>query len=957
MSAPIANPIHNATTRPEGEFVHACAVIGLGSTSLGALLAAEVQRRKSGLLAVPHRYLGVDSVPYEAARERAVGEGFNRELFEDVLPRERFYQLKSPIDASFDFEDPRNRQIRDVLFTEALQLAAKKAGQNGCAGTRAVGRAWCEQNVAPLTDWLTRHLRDLTRVGEPTIDLAPGIWAHVIAAFRSGTACGAIDAFGAITREALANVGATNSRVHAIIAQPDIYGGDQRAEASAHAALMETCKYHSLDSRGVPIAGRSYPAGFDEVTLLFASDGARTISPIDARYVTAAAVVTFLSADTQKQIATSRVNSTVAATHDAEGAPFIFSHLATVTIEARPAIANRYMGLVYLSTELEKSEQRVRALSCANTLTPPDKAEVDEAIKLARDTLKLDLDLLLRRLDGEQSSSSIINAAFERYQPVLALSTEEVQAEMPSLMPRMRDDLAKLEKRAADNANALSRELTFAVAQYVVSLANKEALALAVVDGIAAFLDEDVRKQAAERAKTAQLARQKLNSEYGQRSMDVANAKRAWLLNKDEEARDAAHAMLDAGRLLMGAARDQMLAEKLGIVLQHGLTEQDANGRTTTSVPGVVAALRAYRQKLEVDGARRHRELARIVSEQMSTAATALQLRSPTFEHFLQLDEADEATLRANTVAFVATLSAPLPPFEKLRRGEVTVEQALAELEPSMPGYAIETRIEDILQDDPNAKQRAMGVLRNARPFAPLDDVVLDQQGLRDRRDYVRIIVCPGGETGTIGSWLKREDIVDHRTQIVGGKANAIRLFYVREHLPAYAFAGVERLARAYDRYLASPAAITPHSHKDGQRMPRIRAPRVSLRDHVEGLFVRAAAVLPARIERTPSGYLVRYSVARGGGFATEETVPFTARDQLMHWLETNASARAELEREIERHWQTQGAEHVTKLRTAYGDPNLPPEDKDALFRVGAMLRIDVRGGASPSAAGKEQKQ
>ncbi len=219
--------------------------IVIGSTMVEALLYIATAKRE-GMHLVPHRWVAIDTLPYENLISRLVQCGWSQSFVEQQLPRDRYLRLESAVTEGMDFNNPLNAWRRHFLFEPQLQKDGQRPNTAGAMGTPAIGAMKAIDSEADLEEFLRRHIHALSKVRNETLGI-DGITVHCYTTLRGGTGSGSTPHILAITKPLLPE----ESEIHLIAAMPCVYDADGRAYANAYARIIEDQYFHRYGG-GIP---------------------------------------------------------------------------------------------------------------------------------------------------------------------------------------------------------------------------------------------------------------------------------------------------------------------------------------------------------------------------------------------------------------------------------------------------------------------------------------------------------------------------------------------------------------------------------------------------------------------------------------------------------------------------------------------------------------------------------
>lgn len=281
------------------------------------------------------------------------------------------------------------------------------------------------------------------------------------------------------------------------------------------------------------------------------------------------------------------------------------------------------------------------------------------------------------------------------------------------------------------------------------------------------------------------------------------------------------------------------------------------------------------------------------------------------------------------------------PPVARFLAGQQDLQRVCADLLPLLPSYAESGHsLVELLASEPRKQHLVVQLLKNRRPFTPIDRAVEAQQGLRNRRDSLVILEVPGGQDGPLAELMLREGIVTHRNQIVASGDDEMRLYTLRDGLPYAAISPLARYRERHDSYLENPSAITPYTVPNAHQLPGIEPTRTNLREHTQTLLCLARAVLPQRVAPVPSGGCrLRYDRDTGHGFSTTHEESFADFAALVAWVAKRVEVRKTLEVELKHAQDDRPETYRTALMIAWQQAT--GAEQEYLYAALCALKID----------------
>ncbi len=915
--------------------VHPVLVVIFGTTMAELLVVLHTQLEGMQDL-VPWRGVLVDSLLYEEVITRLVQNSWPREQVMEAIPRSHFFHLTSPFSGEFDFDTPLNRSWLSTMFEPSLQRLALTPNAPGCAGTPALGRTRVEGNEPELRAFFERHLLELTQVRTETLALLPGVKVFVVTTYRGGTGTGAATPGAAILRSVM-----TNGDLHLHAIMPCIYLGDDRAYANAYATLRETQGLHGF-GRGIPMkGGRVLKAPFETATYMFASNEAVTLGPVDALMQEAAILRAYLRVPTHTVIHARHVDLTDVIPYDLEDKPMHGRVETALSIRTVLSDTQTYLVVEWVRQELEALRDRFETWCQDRTLSPEEEARLREVVEQTIKDLNLHRSALLTRLDPSPAPTNALRNFFEQITTMIgSMKADTIKQGMAGLPAKVRDEFLKFEGSWEDRTRQLAEALPREITDYVTSkLPASPHLALASLGKIRdhlAGLVRDARKEAEHEKKKRDAAAVQLGPALN--AVQEAHGILGFI-NTDEVTRDAAHKACSIMLTAAMARAHQQRLEYLVQALEGEINSLDSRGKPVT-ISSVATVLRDRQVEQMATIRQRQAEQLNALRNAQDKLGQRIEKRSPVFQRSLLYDGMTRKMLNAEVQEIRARIP-DVPLVMRFLEGTQDLPQTIAELLPLLPSYTESgRRLEEILTSDAGKRNLVVQLLRNRAPFTPLDRVVEDQQGLRNRRDTLVILEVPGGSNGTLADLMRREGIVTNLNQVVDSGEDEIRLYFLRDGLPYAAIRSLARYKERHDHYLTNPAAVTPYTMVGAHQLPDMEPSRINLRLYTEAVLYTAKAVLPHGLASRPSGgFTLRYEKDTGYEFTTTQEEFFPDFEAMISWLAKQVQIRKALEAELKQQLDHNPGNYKALLVAAWQRASAAERDhlQEALFR----LKID----------------
>jgi len=930
--------ILNETKRIDDEAsaanVHPVLIVTCGSTSaeLAVILHGQHQSEHD---VVPYQVLAVDSLPYEHLITRLEQAGYPRELAEAALPRSHYFELTNPFSEGFDFHAPLSKDWKQTIFDPSLERIASRPDTPGAAGTPALGRARVEANEEDLKLFFENRIQELTQIRTATFGLLEGVICFLDTTARGGTGSGASAPLAAVIRSVL------NGKLHLRCIMPCVFGGDERARANAFAVMVENQHHHRYRGQFPMKGNRWLPPPFDTTNYTFFNNGTVSLSQVDAIMQEAAILSAYLRPRTQAAINAREADLTEVVPHDFDDKPMHIRIATAVSIRTVHPGVQDYLVTEWVRQEVEQQHQRFENWYQDGLLSAEEEADLSGFVEQAKKDLNLTPVALMNRLDPGTSANAL-RAYFEQARATLAAMKAQVIKETVKGLPQRVKDLftsfvRTWETHAPQIAVAIPREIE----EYVTSrLAATPHLAIAARNALLQTLISiaaDSTKNAEREKEQRDAAGKKLPQALGA----VQDAGSVIWLYKDEVTRNAAVEALNMAFSAASARARQQQHEYLARALEGETSSIDARGKPIT-IQGAIKVLRNNQSEYLSFIRRHHASTLEVLGRKLEAVALGIEKRSPVFQRAIMFDGLTRPTLN-KLVTDIRAKDSDAAPILSLLQGQQSLDQTLAQLPPRLPLYAQSLRnLTQVLSEDLPKLNAVVQLLRNSKPFTPIESVVEAQQGLggQNRRDKLTILEVPGGKNGALGRELLRQGVVNDPNCIVDSVDDEIRLFFLRDGLPYGAIKPIKDYKSRYDRYMEKPGSITPYSIVGAQGYLSIEASQVNLRTHTEGLLYKAKAVLPNRVAKQPSGHwILRYETDRGNGFKISDEIKLDNFDKIVVWLEKQVEVRKGLNETLLEALNNNTDSYKEALITAWQQAS--DQERDYLQEELFNLRID----------------
>ncbi|GEM_PF-5774309 len=918
------------TPEPRAADVKPILVVTIGSSMAGLIPLAhrawqEIDDR------VPARFVAIDSLSYQDLRERLVSSRHTEAQIDASLPRDSYHPLANPFTEGFDFDNPLNRKWRDIMHAPELVRAATRPEGPGCAGTPALGRARAEYDASALTRFFEGHLRALTQVNTRNLALCEGVRVQVYTTFRGGTGCGAAEIVCSVLQEILE----PGSEIDLMTGMPCVFRGDDRAHANALVSLKTIAKDHGFGERVPRPGGASWAPPLTTVRPVFVSDGAATLAPRDLLMQEVALLRGQLRAPTQSAWNARHVDLNDVFPHDLDNQPLHVRTATACTIRTVQPGTLEYLAGSTMERLVAMVAARFEAWLSRPELQPDEK----DLVKRTVDRVCADLDLttegLLRRLSTEPSPENQLRQHLNQVSGQAAQLDETANKRAIQHLPGQLSAAFKQYEAGWESASLrLARKLPEELVEALSArLAAKPHLLIAALAEVRTRLNGEA-ETCAKQGKEFLRRRGAASAQLAEQMKAVAEA-RGWLLivDADEATRDAALPAIATAGLACQARCEQHKREYLEQALRGELSLPDAQGQSVT-LSSVVPALRARETALVLETNDALGRLKKLLTRRVETLGLGIEHRSAVFQRALFCDGLDRTRLDQRADRLVARfeqseraidfVAAFLKPGATDRSKTGSLDALFADLTRLLPDFHESQRtMTELFQSSQAKRQLIVDLLRGRRPFAPLDRVVLDQQGMRDRRDRLVLFELPGGSEGPIAAHLVRQGVlpagaVPHNCIIDSGN-DEIRFHDYREGLPYAALRPLLRYQDKTARYLAKPGSMSPYPWTTSRRLPELKASSRNVVSHVQGLIFEAEAAMQGAVMHPPSGGVeLAYDEDRGGGFMVPKTERFQDLAGVVRFLASHVGVRTRIEEELAQRMDADPASYRQKLLDAW---------------------------------------
>ena len=910
------------------------AIFGTTKIELPLVLKAQAIGMKD---VTPWRCICVDSMAYEDVVTRLTQNCWTTNQVMETIPRSHYFQLPNPFNEDFSFDDPINKDWLSTIFDPILRRIAKRPDGPGCAGTPALGRARVEGNEQALSTFFERHLYELTQLKTETLAIKKGVMAFVVTTYRGGTGTGATMPATALLKQAM-----DGGFIHLHAVMPDAYGGDPRAAANAFAATVENQGYHRYNC-GVPLkGGRTLKAPLDSATYMFGSNGSVTLHPRDILMQEAAILLSYLKAPTQSAITARLVDLTDVTPYDLDDRPMHVRLETAISIQTMHPGVQDYLVLEWVRQELEETAVRFEEWCKSSKLFPQEESRKNAAFESLLKEGDLAINNLLNRLDPSPAPPNALRSFFEHANGMIgSMKAGEIKQNMANLPAQVRDAFVRYEDGWKKGMQTLAQKLPDEIATLVMSrFAGAKYLALSTLEKIRFYLADSV-KDLGKEAEIAKKNREAAGAQLGQALKEVQEAKGLFsIIKSDEVTRDAAQ---KACGVALAAAMERVKQQRFESLIQAlagEMTFSDDTGKAIP-IPSITAALRNIQTGKIAEIRERYTSQIQGITNRLTELGQGIEKRSQVFQRSIVYDGLSREKLNELVLEFRKRIP-HAPPVEKFLEGKQDLQGTLKELLPHLPSYVDRNlSLTEILANNSEKRKLVLHLLRNTKPFTPINRVVEEQQNLRNRRDTMMILEIPGGRDASLADLMLNEGIVQDRNQIVDSGSDEIRLYYLRDGLPYGAIQPLlERYKNTYERYMETPTAVTPYTFADAHLLPGLEPPKVNLRIHTELLLYTAKVILPDRVKTKPSGgFIFSYQEETGYQFLSSKEEQFQDFNSMTGWLAKRPQIRNILEDELKSNLDSNPSAYKETLvetwRQAVGT------EKDRLQHVLFSLKID----------------
>ena len=919
-------------------------LIAFGSTQPAALCAIATQLRQTQS-SVPVAFLFFDTMRREAVRDRCLAQGIPTEVFDSVCTPATFFRFEPPFGPSFDFDAELNSMWKPFVHDEDLEKVCRSLDTNGAAGTPAAGACFVLGSWSRAIKFIRRHLQALTAVADDKLNLEGGTLVLIHTSLRGGTGTGGYSAFGALVRQAVGSRAEIRTRV----LMPTIFGGDEQSNANAYAAMQASYDAHSRD-RGVPMLDTTERchAPYTGESWFFGTNGQNAIMPRDTIPLQVMITLPYVLPEIQRVVDGFRIDNVPSSVFTQSGRPMRTVIETAVSIEACPKWIPARIAVGYLYLGLAVAQEQA-AKAVALNIESLDAKQREELLtrgqKLIVDA-KLDNSNLARRIAGDATYA--LTTAFQKAHQELAEVDNDTLGELvPKTTRNMAKRLAEIVTGCEKRSDVLATDLVNEVTA-LLPAPGPQALLLTkvLVDHFNA-----VAMQATNEAKKWEEQVKVTNGELHNRMRDFNDALKAdWIYRRWNIVRDAAKDVLDAAQNAALARLRERTLRLLSDCLKTDGATVTATGVTEVHA-GLIDALSDWHKRRT---ARLLAVLAKKVAELDAIKASldlAINTRSSFFQRFVVGDDANVADL-TRQAELLFRRDARLPALVDLISDKSTAAQAIEALAPTMPYFdAVNTDLQELVSRDQRAQDLVVHLIRNAKPFAQVDDTVEKQQGLNQRRDTLRLLVLPGGPSGPIARILEDGGLIDPgTTRVVAAADNRILYYYLREALPLYVLKDeLDELRRSFRDHLSVPGARSPFWHKEGPTLAHIQAPSDNLRVSTGKLLVRALAVAPELVLQSRTGCKLVHQEEKRPGFFVAKVEEFDTFEEMRSWVERRPRILSDIDGAVEANWKSDPDTHEDALVNAYRAAT--GEQQDLLLQSLYDLKIDPAQRRPQSAA------
>ena len=941
--------MHN-TQQPQE--VHPVLILTLGSTPAEVILMIEFIKTLLDNV-VPFGVISFDSLTYAELVARFEKNGWPKEAIDRSFPRHNYLQLENPITERFDFDAPIARSWNNIFFEPSLKRLAKSPMGQGCAGTPAFGRAWVEHSADAICDKVENAIQGLTRVGQDTIGLKPGILCFLLTSARGGTGSGGAAVFGGLVRSVLPE----GSQLHLQLLMPSISKDDKRAHANGSAVMRELQHYHR-DGGGVALKdGRVLPPPFSTVTPIFSSNGSLSLGPHDGLSQLISTLRPYLRAPTQATINAGRVDLTDVLSHDHLGRPMHITQQLAFSVRVTTPGVCEYLAASWVYRATYDALDRFNAWSGTKRWYLGEKNRVLEITDVAVDDLNLTRDVLVGRLEPSPSPTNKLRTLIEQAHTALpGMQPETIKAQMRAMPGRVREQFQDFDDVWRTKRWELSQTLTREVTQYLGEHFPLEPhLVLATSRQIRSHIAGQLVPGLQKALSAAKAKRDAAGAQIGKALAAIAGPAPSsggmlgWFKGNSKDNSHVHQAAQKALQLIFAAGLARIEQERLEWLLdvlvgdvKRGHLQDKGRWGEAIATPSLMSALEQFEQDEVL-------RVRRFLTERLDTVQTCrdalaqrIDKQSPIFERSLLYDGMNRARLDAEIAA--AFKDNPHPePIKRYLLGEADLDdviEGLFELLPSAAESGLKLT-EFLLQDD-SKRQFLMQLLRNTKPFTPLDRTVEDQQELTGRRDTFCVLEIPGGASSPLASVFVQEGIVSHVEKVLDSGEEEIRWLMLRDGLPYCALRPLNaKFKRCHDDHLSRSGSITPYTRAEAIHYADFAPPRVSLTVHTARVLHQFHALFPERLLVHPiQGWTLHYHKDTGYGHSAQEEYRAPHFESLVRWVAANPAVRVQLEQEIHTKLDSNLAEALKVLALAWQRSTIP-DTKAHLKEVLYSLQCD----------------
>lgn len=817
-------------------------VILLGSTSLA--VAPQIHRHfgKEGM--VPSDVLGFDRMDYDSALAR-VEQMFEipAEVVAEALPRSAFRRPEQRLGADTDIT-LLPAPVRECLFEARIEAEARRNTQ-GSGGLPAVSAAHLLSNVTEIGTLIAGKAAELRNFGsnvDPTaaLYLAAGLIVVIVTTAAGGTGTGGIVPLACIARHALRDVDQLEIHAKIILPPPT---SDRHTGANASAMLQHVEQVNSAGGAFAITESAKVSNPLDSVTLIDWTNGTQTFDRRTQLAQAAAQIEMLLYAPMQSAvIAGFEVDLTGNHPRDHRKRASHGTRSMVSRIFAFPPSANALEAHATVAAEVLWRQKHLEDYRDTGRLNEDDERRVTAVSREIAATLGLNPEGLRKRLeDGRPSSDGAVAQGVEAVdKELVGLRAADIQALIPERLQQIRDVLNGYQAVREEGGQRLARTLPEQIeAQATQYLGHRPDLVVAALRRIRKGLEE-VFASAAE-----------IEARAGEQRIVLGNQVRQHLTELDQVGGGILSVVIPSDRRALDIATRLLETAQAGLKCR---IEQESCAVLASSScrDAVLTTLLSCEARIIREASERSATWRASLRSAVDRLTQAVAWDAGPFSFALSSDQASAATLKERASRHCELSSAVRTVLDRLHRGELTLAQAVAEVQPLLPSARTEIDLEQRILADPAAYRQVLARLSMAPP-APVHVDVVTRLRHPEARTQLTVLALPGGPDGALAKRLAND--MAARTvaiRVIKAPDDAVTLYFTEGGFLMAAFQATTRLREAYQDHLRV-GGISPHIRKDGINFPPLLPPTLTVVEdaqqavaHVRAFGLDMVVALPA---------------------------------------------------------------------------------------------------------------